>query len=124
MPRVKRDPLREERIHQDIVVDAYGGQEQAMGWYYHLEDQLHFPFQAKCTAQRSISPLRKGEVVEVQEMAPEEECAREMFVTVEWKDRTMAVPLMQLEPIDTDESTQQAVEDWQYWVRQGYQFAD
>jgi hypothetical protein len=47
-----------------------------------------------------------------------------MFVTVKWKHRTMAVPLMQLEPIDTDESTQEAIEDWHYWVRQPYELTD
>jgi hypothetical protein len=30
----------------EIVVDAYTPEEQAMGWYYSLEDRLHFPFVA------------------------------------------------------------------------------
>jgi hypothetical protein len=34
----------------------------------------------------------------------------------------MGVPLYQLEPIDVDEDTRQAIEDWQYWVARGYQF--
>jgi hypothetical protein len=124
MPKAKRDPAREERIEQEIIVDANGGEEQAMGWYYYLEDQLHFPFQAKCIAQRPVSPLRKGEAVEVVGLAPEDECSREMFVTVKWENRTLAVPLMQLQPTGADESTEQAVGDWHYWARQGYEFAD
>ena len=47
-----------------------------------------------------------------------------MFVTVQWENRTLAVPLMQLQPAGADKSTQQAVGDWHYWVRQGYEFAD
>jgi len=124
MPNAKRDPAREERIEQEILVDANGGEEQAMGWYYYLEDQLRFPFKARCLAPRTISPLRKGEAVEVMALAPEDECRREMFVTVKWENRTLAVPLMQLQPTDVDQPTKQAVEDWHYWVRQGYEFAD
>ncbi len=122
MRKGKRDPGREERIEQEIVVDANGAEEQAMGWYYYLEGQLQFPFRAKCIVQRSISPLRKGEPVEVVDMAPEEECEREMFVNVRWENRTLAVPLIQLKPIDANKPTQQAVEDWHYWVGQGYEF--
>lgn len=124
MPKSKRDPVREDRIEQEIVVDANGGEEQAMGWYYYLEDQLHFPFRAKCIAERPISPLRKGEAVEVVDLAPAEECEHEMLVTLNWENRTLAVPLMQLQPAGVDEATVQAVQDWHYWVEQGYEFAD
>ncbi|MBZ5606379.1 MAG: calcium-binding protein, partial [Acidobacteriia bacterium] len=34
--------------------------------------------------------------------------------------RKMAVPVSQLEAIDPDESTQEAIGDWHYWVAQGY----
>ena len=103
-------------------MDAYGPEEQAMGWYYYLEEQVRFPFRAKCTAPRTISPLRQGQEVEVVGLAPAEECEREMFLTVSWEDRTLAVPLAQLEAIHADKATQQAVEDWHYWVAQGYEF--
>jgi hypothetical protein len=122
MAKVKQDKRREQRIEQEIVVDANGPEEQAMGWYYYLEDKLHFPFRAKCIAQRPISPLRKGQEVEVVEMAPAEECEREMFVMMNWEDRKLAVPLAQLEPISTDKATQEAIKDWHYWVQRGYEF--
>jgi hypothetical protein len=70
MKRSSRDQEREQRITMEIVVDAYTPEEQAMGWYYSLEDRLHFPFAARCIAQRSISPLRVGDQVEVVGMAP------------------------------------------------------
>jgi hypothetical protein len=43
MTKSKKDPIREERIHNEVVVDAYGAEEQAMGWYYYLEDKIRFP---------------------------------------------------------------------------------
>ena len=54
-----RDPIREDRIHNEAIVDA-GPEEQAMSWYYHLEGKISFPFQAKCIAAKVVSPLRKG----------------------------------------------------------------
>ena len=65
MAKTKRDPVREERIRNEAVVDAYGPEEQAMGWYYYLENKIRFPFQARCTVTKAVSPLRKGETVEV-----------------------------------------------------------
>ncbi len=123
MAEQTRDEEREERIMMEIVVDAYGPEEQAMGWYYYLEGQLQLPFLAHCTAERTISPLRIGDEVEVVGMAPEDKCEHEMFVTMPWEHRTLAVPLSQLEAAShVDEETRQAVEDWQYWVKRGYAF--
>jgi len=34
----KEDSRRERRIAMEIVVDAYGAWEQAMGWHYYLEE--------------------------------------------------------------------------------------
>jgi len=123
MAEQARDEEREERIMMEIVVDAYGREERAMGWYSYLEGQLQFPFLTTCIAERAISPLRIGDEVEVVGLAPEEECEHEMFVTMSWERRTLAVPLSQLEAANhVDEETRQAVEDWQYWVQRGYEF--
>ena len=106
----------------EIVVDTYGPDEQAMGWYYYLENQLQFPFTAICIAKRAISPLRIKDEVEVIRMPDEDECAREMFVTIRWEKDGLAVPLSQVKPIgDTDEQTKRAVEDWHYWMGMGYE---
>jgi len=122
MAKGQPDKRREQRIEQEIVVDANGPEEQAMGWYYYLEDKLHFPFRSTCVAQRPSSPLRKGQEVEVTDLAPEDECEHEMFVMVNWEKRKLAAPLVQLEPIQTDKATQEAIKDWHYWVNQGYEF--
>ena len=37
MSKVRKDEVRENRIIMEIVVDAYGSEEQAMGWYYYLD---------------------------------------------------------------------------------------
>jgi Calcium binding len=78
---------------------------------------------ATCIAKRAISPLRVNDEVEVIGMPGEEECEHEMFVTIRWEKEGLAVPLSQLKPINaTDEQTKQAIEDWRYWVKMGYEF--
>lgn len=119
MKKPKKDPIREDRIHNDAIVDAYGPEEQALGWYYYLENKLRFPFPAKCIAAKVVSPLRKGEAVDVIGMAGEDACAHDMLVLVRWQGRSMAVPLSQLIAVDPDESTDEAIGDWHYWVAQG-----
>lgn len=119
----KGDEQREERIRMEIVVDAYGSQERAMGWYCYLQDQLVFPFTAVCISRRAMSPLQVKDEVEVIDMPGEDECEREMFVTIRWEKDGLAVPLSQLKPIrGTDEQTEEAVADWHYWVEMGYEF--
>jgi hypothetical protein len=122
MEQKVRDEAREERITMEIIVDAYGPEEQALGWYYYLDDKLQFPFTARCIAHRATSPLQVDDEVTIVGMAPEEECEHEMFVVTRWERGTLAVPLSQLEGVDIDGATQQAIEDWHYWVSRGYEF--
>lgn len=125
MPKPKRPALnraREHRITYEIVVDAYTSEERAIGWHCYLDDKLRFPFKAKCIATREISPLKKGEEVEVLGMAPGDDCMHEMFVLVGFAGRELGVPLIQIEPIKPHKATREAVEDWRYWKAMGYEF--
>ncbi len=94
-----------------------------MGWYCYLDDNIAFPFKAICTDDRAKTPLRFNEEVDVTRMAGEDECRRDMLVTVSAGKKTKAVPLSQLQPVPgTDRTTRQAVGDWHYWVAMGYSF--
>lgn len=114
-----KDETRDERIRMEVIVDAYTAEEQALGWYYYLEDKVTFPVQAHCIQERTVSPLEDGEEVRVEGMADEADCRSEMFVRVEWMDREFGVPLTQLELSDVDSETQEAVADWHYWNGRG-----
>ena len=125
MPQREQDPEREHRITMEIVVDAYDEYEQAMGWYYYLDNNLSFPFTARCVRDRPISPVRAGDEVEVIGMAHEDECEHEVFVEIRWESDELAVPLGELEFVRAGTSagkTEQAISDWHYWVDQGYAF--
>jgi hypothetical protein len=97
MAKHKSDRIREERIQNEAIVDAYGPEEQALGWYYYLENKIRFPFQAECRRTKAVSPLLKGERVEVRRLAPEDACTADMLVQIHWHGRKMAVP-----PLPTD----------------------
>ncbi len=120
MERIPMDEEREQRLHREIIVDAYGPEEQAISWYYYLQEHLQFPFLTTCIARRATSPLHVGDEVEVVGMAPEEECEHEMFVLMPWERDALAVPLSQLDVVHGDEETHQAVADWRYWTARGY----
>ncbi len=55
-------------------------------------------------------------------MPSENECEHELFVTIRWDQDGLAVPLAQLETVDANQDTQQAVDDWRYWIERGYSF--
>ncbi|MGR9052774.1 MAG: calcium-binding protein [Gammaproteobacteria bacterium] len=119
-----KDEERENRIMMDIIVDAFRPEEQAMGWYYYLNDTIRFPFKAECFLERPLSPLKAGEVILVKSLCNEDDCLSEMFVEIEWQERSFGVPLAQLRGVEVDDGTQQAIADWHYWVGMGYELCD
>ncbi len=77
----------------------------------------------KCIVANLVSPLKKGETIEVRRLAPEDACSTDMLVL----DRagragTWRCLWFQLAPLDPDESTAEAIGDWHYWVARGYLF--
>jgi hypothetical protein len=111
-----KDEERDERIRMRIIVDTYSAEEQAMGWHAYLDDTLEFPFEACCLTEREESPLKEGETVRVVGMPSTDPTLSQQFVTVEWKNRELGVPLKQLEPVDASSITEQAIGDWHYWL--------
>ena len=112
---------------------------EALFWYWVLKSEalkrtsnsIATPASVKPSRNLRIVPavdkpkygrLKKNEKVRVEGMAPEEECEKEMFVKVTWRGRKLAVPLSQLEGVEVDDETREAVEDWHYWVSRGHRF--
>jgi len=44
MASKRKEQTKEDRITDEIVVDAYDASKRAMGWYYYLEEKLQFLF--------------------------------------------------------------------------------
>jgi Calcium binding protein from Anabaena CcbP. len=105
--RPQHAPARETRIyaHSDPEV-------RALDWYYYLQDAFAgIRVKYRCRHERSISPLKKGDLVTVLGMAPSSECMREMFVMIQHAEKQIAVPLSQLELIGEDVNASEAIND-------------
>lgn len=120
MSIIEKNEERENRIEDEVIVDAYCAEERVTGWYYYLQDKISFPFEASCIKTIRKSPLKEGEKVTVLEMGSEEDI--HMYANIQWKDCSIEVPLEQLYPLNACKGTVEAVEDWHYWVGRGYQF--
>ena len=110
----------ENRIIMEVVVDAYCEEERAMGWYYYVADGLDFPFQAKCIAKKSTSPLKVGQKVTVVDIASGDDCESKIFMKIKYDDDVLAVPLEQLEILDDKPDSKIIIDDWHYWIGRGY----
>ena len=122
MSNRREDKNRDRRITFEIVVDCYNEGERATGWHCYLEENLKFPFLAECIKERPGSPIRNGETARVVAMSDINLCMKEMFVDIDWSGRTLAVPLEQLSAVKSDKKSIEAIEDWHYWKRLGYEF--
>ncbi|MEB3273786.1 MAG: calcium-binding protein [Prochlorothrix sp.] len=111
------DPDRENRIAEEVLLDTDDIYEEREAWEAYLEDNIVFPFQAHWGDPDT------GEVVQVLGFDQENECDTNIFVKVCYQNGDQMdeidVLLSEVLPIDATEETQQAIEDWQYWVAQG-----
>ena len=55
-------------------------------------------------------------------MAPSDDCMKEMFVIAGFAGRRLGVPFAQLDPVNPDKATREAIEDWRYWQQMGWEF--
>ena len=114
------DELRQERIDYEIIVDCYDEEEEMMGWYYYLQGKLTFPFTAKYRASAKGRGKTTTKLLQVVGMADEDECSREIQVMILLKEDGLEdqipVALSQLEGVEVDEATEEAIADWHYWV--------
>lgn len=122
MSEILQDDIREERIAMEIVVDAYNEEEVAMGWYYYLQDKINFPFKARWINRHEP----EGRNVIAIEMSSEDYCLDDMFIEVVYREGDFedifSARLSEIKPLKTDAATTEAIDDWHYWVKRGYQF--
>ena len=62
-----------------------------------------------------------GDSVTVTGLSEEDE-PEEILVSIRWKDRTLEVPLAQLQGVGAPPGAAQAITDWHYWWQHGYSF--
>jgi len=118
------EPEREARIHDKIIVDAYGDEEVAMSWYYYLEELLQFPFSAMIQTHKY---RQKGGIaylsvqVRLLGMASLQRCGMHQIWAMGMLAIGREIPLhfllTDIQSIEPDSSRAQALADWMYWNR-------
>jgi hypothetical protein len=112
----EKDGERDHRIHDEIIVDAYGEEEQAMSWYYYMEENLEFPMKAKVKLR-----LRGGKTeekaVKIVEIDPESETSLtlRLGMTEGKSDRVQYISPADIVRIQTTEENLEVLNDWLYW---------
>lgn len=110
----------EQRIHDEIVVDAYGDEEVITSWYYYLEEALRFPFTAMVQTHRDGNTFISHQVKFVQ-MAPFFRCGYWQMWGVGVLSILHNVPLYfslsDIQKIEPDPQRFEALTDWLYWIR-------
>ena len=113
---MQKDPQREARICEEIIVDAYDDDEVLMSWYYYFQDELSFPFPALLTSKTTHGESIQTEVI-AHSLPELEDCTLEQFwlqVHNPVEERLFYVRLEDLSVSQASEATRQALEDWRY----------
>lgn len=122
------EPEREGRIYSEIIVDAYGDEEIATSWYYYLEEQLLFPFDAMVYTHRKFYPGTNtssdcSSRVHLLRLASLERCGMHQIWTMGILSVGEEVPLhfflYDVHAVEPNEQRVQALSDWMYWNRNG-----
>ncbi len=112
----EKDEERDDRIHDEIIVDAYDEYEQAMSWYIHLNDNLVFPIKAKVKLR-----LRGGKTeekaVQIVEVDPksEDSLTLRLGITEGKSDRIQYISPKEIVSINTSDENLEILNDWLYW---------
>ncbi|MEM0993817.1 MAG: calcium-binding protein [Bacteroidota bacterium] len=112
----KKDPSRENRIHSEIVVEAYDEGEVNTSWYYYFNEYMKFPFQAVVHLQKR-NGTKEQVKVEVLNVQSEAEAPILFGIAEKGYDRLqMIVPNVIVSVIDAEES-KEMLNDWLYYHR-------
>ncbi len=103
----------QEIIDDEITVDCYGDEEVKMGWATYMTDNLNYPFKASYLAKK-VSGKSEWQKVKVVSNYTEESDfdMHNFFVEIEFNDFLIPIHLGDLEDIDADEQTMEAIEVW------------
>jgi len=107
-----------EIIMMEIVVDAKDDDDVAMGWFYYMQDELEFPFEAEMESKnrRDETTVIQVDVLDLSS-SNQNNTSPEVILEVSEKgsERVMDVRISKLQNIKGEESTENAVAIWKYW---------
>lgn len=115
MPRT-HDPTRHNRIRDEVIVDCQDEDEELMGWYYYMADNLEFPIAAtvRFALRGGKSEVKPAQIVDVDPKA-ERGSAIRVGITEMGSERVQYISLEDIASIDTTPENAEIINDWLYW---------
>lgn len=119
------DKYRREKIDMELICDCYNDEEIFRGWESYMDEKIVYPFEAKII-KASSSKIPVGGIVLVTYV----DCI-DLFgtvdwlkdsshtiddVEVQWNDEGYYVNIEDLEPVNKNISTIEAIKDWNFWL--------
>ncbi len=112
----EHDPLRDERILNEVIVDCYDEDEEAMSWYYHLADELEFPITAtvRFALKGGNAEVKPAQIVGVD---PKSEQGRSLRLSIVegGSQRVQYISPEDVVSMDTTPGNLLIINDWLYW---------
>ena len=115
MPRT-HDPHRENRITDEIIVDCYDDEEERMGWYYYMSDNLTFPITATISLllQAGASEIKAVEIVEIDPKSEQGYPIR-LGILEKGSERIQYINPEAIISLNTSPENLDIKNDWLYW---------
>lgn len=103
-------------IEDEILVDCYGDDEVNMAWFYYMEENMIFPFDAQLEVKKRDGSKELKEVEVLRLASTERDYAGEDFrVEVAYSEDIIETSISKLHHIKADEGTLEAIQIWKFW---------
>jgi len=114
-----REEKYKEILYDEILVDCKGEYEQNMSWYYFVQDELEYPFDAfiEIRKREGGKVSKKIKVVDLSTEDSNFDKNFDLKVDVEFDDFILEIPLGKLEKIEASERIVEIIEVWNYWIK-------
>ena len=114
--RIKNDDF-DNKLYSEIIVDCNGEEEQNSSWYYYVQDEMEFPFEAD-VALKKLEGGKETKKVKVIALSDDINVDRnfDLKVEVELGEYIVELSLAKLENIAESEVAAEIVAIWKYWI--------
>ena len=105
-------------LYDEILVDCKNHYEEKMSWLCHVEDVLHFPFEAsiKIKKQKGGELMKKVRVLNMSAEDSNFDRNFNLCVEIEFDEYIIEAPLSKLDDVVATEKTTEIIEIWKYWI--------
>ncbi len=116
MPRIP-DPVRHDRILDEILVDCYNEEgAELMSWYYYMTDNLEFPVDVtvRFRLRGGATEIKPAQIVEIDPKSEQGNPIR-LGITEPGNARVQYISPEDLASADTTPENLEILNDWLYW---------